>query len=117
MNNIKVKAAVKYIEGKRLAKIVHPYRGYIILAQSAGDLIGKSSQINGGHTQGFYTVEMVLKLMRDEKTNQWFKFGLIDPEPGEIVTIYYSNGYEETTAYNEKVDYSGTKVYPVFWRK
>lgn len=46
----------------------------------------------------------------------WYLFKENPPLKGQKIEIYFSNGYREENPYNSEVDYSGSKVYPIFWR-
>lgn len=59
--------AVRNVKALNKAKIVRHYNGYIIMAQSEADFVGKKCTIARGDVKGFFTIEMALKLGSNEK--------------------------------------------------
>lgn len=59
--------AIRNVKALNKAKIVRHYNGYIIMAQSEGDFVGKKCAIARGDIRGFFTIEDALKLGSNEK--------------------------------------------------
>ena len=66
-----IEQAIENVKALGLARIVEEFCGYIIMAQSEGDLRGKQNCISRGDTHGFYTVERALRIDLETLDIDW----------------------------------------------